>query len=289
MNKQSEKAVRLKDEASATKSNGSRPRAFVGGCAAAMLVACLVTSAQISPTPPTSKLSFDVVSIKERVVGDRNFVVGISISPGRLVDQCANLESLVSFAYSLSAVPPVEGLPDWAKASPGGPDNYIVEATMPPGATREQASQMMQTLLAERFKLAFHWEKKMMPIYALVVANGGFKLKPYDPQKDPPLYGGQLAACVPEDPRCHWIALVPGPLSNFAKSLSGSVDRPVIDRTGVTGDYSIGFNWAGDTSVDSPLPSLPTVLRDKFGLELKADTGPVDVLVVDHAEKPTAN
>jgi uncharacterized protein (TIGR03435 family) len=63
----------------------------------------------------------------------------------------------------------------------------------------------------------------------------------------------------------------------------------VIDRTGLTDNYNIDLKWAGDTATDSPLPSLPAALREKFGLELKPEVGPVNILVIDHVEKPSPN
>lgn len=238
--------------------------------------------------PTTSAPSFDVVSIKERMPGDRNFVVGMRVSSGRLADQCANLKALISFAYNLGALPQILDLPDWGDAEPGGPNNYEVQATMPANTTREQARQMMQTLLADRFKLAVHWEKKSMPIFALVVAKGGFKGKPYDPKIDPPLYGNSLGPCPQEDRACHELPVV-GVVSNLANFLSPIVNRPVFDKTGLQGSYNLFLKWAGDTSFGSPLPSLPAALRETLGLELKSETGEIDILVIDHAEKPTPN
>lgn len=235
-----------------------------------------------------TNLRFDAASIKERVPGDRNFVVGTRLSPGRIEDQCANLERLISFAYNLGAFPQITGLPEWGNAAPGGPNNYEIQATMPADTTTDQARQMMQSLLAERFKLAVHWERKSMPVFALVVAKGGFKAKPYNPKTDPPLYGSSLGPCPQEDRACHELP-VAGPISTFANLLSPSVGRPVIDRTGMQGSYNFFLKWAGDTSIGSPLPSLPAALRETLGLELKSETGEVKVLVVDHAEKPTPN
>jgi uncharacterized protein (TIGR03435 family) len=78
-------------------------------------------------------------------------------------------------------------------------------------------------------------------------------------------------------------------LSEFTGRLGGLVGRPVIDKTGLTGTYYLDLKWAGETSPASSLPSLPTALKEAFGLELKPETGPVDVLVIDHAEKPSPN
>jgi len=75
----------------------------------------------------------------------------------------------------------------------------------------------------------------------------------------------------------------------LASLLSLSAGRPVIDQTGLPGNYNLDLKWAGDTTTDSPLPSLPAALREKFGLELKPQVGPVNSLVIDHVEKPSAN
>jgi len=147
---------------------------------------------------------------------------------------------------------------------------------------------MMQTLLADRFKLVVHWEKKEVPIFALVIGKGGFKLQPSDPAKDSPV-PPQSIGCPPEDPGCHNIVAGSGPISVLASLLSLSAGRPVIDQTGLLGNYNLDLKWAGDTTTDSPLPSLPAALREKFGLELKPQVGPVNTLVIDHVEKPSAN
>ena len=72
--------------------------------------------------------------------------------------------------------------------------------------------------------------------------------------------------------------------------LSNALGRPVIDKTGLTGSYYFGvLKWAGDEGVGSSLLPLPTLMREEFGLEMKAEVGSVPVVVVDHVEKPTAN
>jgi uncharacterized protein (TIGR03435 family) len=182
------------------------------------------------------------------------------------------------------------GVPEWGKGGCGGTyqNTFAIEATVPAGTTDEQARQMMQTLLADRFKLVVHWEKKDMPIFALVIGKGGFKLQPSDPAKDAPTPPHSIG-CPPEDPRCHIYAGGSGTISGLASSLSFNVGRPVIDQTGLTGNYNTDLMWAGETTTDSPLPSLPAALREKFGLELKPQVGPVNTLVIDHVEKPSPN
>ncbi len=161
---------------------------------------------------------------------------------------------------------------------------------MPADTTRAQSSQMLQTLLAERFKVSAHFETRQLPVFALRTAPGGSKLKPSDPEKDPPNAPGSIG-CPADDTHCH-IGFCCGSATMTALTgmLSRTLGRPVIDKTGLTGSYYFGvMKWAGDDSPGSSLPSLPALFREELGLEWKAETGPVPVLVIDHAEKPTAN
>jgi uncharacterized protein (TIGR03435 family) len=240
------------------------------------------------------RLAFDVASIHEWGPGDGPagpFTAGLQFSAGRVRAQCANLQSLVSYAYQITGSVPVEGMPQWGRASCGFPDSrdtFEIEATMPGDTSIAQSRQMVQTLLAERFKLAVHWQTRQLPVYALRIAPGNSKLKPSNPDKDPPV--GSIG-CPVDDPHCH-IGFCCGSTTMIvlAGLLSHTLERPVVDRTGMTGSYYFGvLKWAGDDSSGSSLPSLFALLRDDFGLELKAERGPVPVLVIDHAEKPTAN
>jgi uncharacterized protein (TIGR03435 family) len=234
---------------------------------------------------------FEVASLKER---DRRVplgLVGMQRLPGRLVNRCATLTSLVFFAFQRTSSTPIEGLPSWATAPCSdfdATDTYEFQATLPADATDADARLMLQAFLKERFGLLFHWETRTLPILALVVASGGLKVKATDPKDDRPRAPGSLA-CPPEDRACGIIAMGSAPMPQIAGALGANVGRPVVDRTGLRETYYFDLKWARDTSPDSPLPSLPTALREQFGLELKPDTGPVEVLVIDRAEKPTSN
>jgi uncharacterized protein (TIGR03435 family) len=263
-------------------------------CFAAPIAFGQVNVSQSQPVSQrAAKLTFDVASIKEwvdgkgPVGGGRS---GLQFSGDRIFSNCANLNVLLFHAYHLTFAAPLTGVPSWGKGMCGGDyaNTFAIEATMPAGTTNEQSRQMMQNLLADRFKLEAHWEKKDMPILALVIGKGGFKLQPSDPAKDPPRKPGSIG-CPPEDPACHNIAGGSGPISDLAGFLSLFAGRPVIDQTGLTSNYNIDLKWANENVTDSPLPSLPAALREKFGLELKPQTAPVNVLVIDHVEKPTPN
>jgi uncharacterized protein (TIGR03435 family) len=232
-------------------------------------------------------LSFEVASIKARDPQVPLGLVGLERTPGRLTSRCASLKSLLFYAYSLTLSSPIERLPSWGDApciSGNASDTYEIQAMMPPDTTDAQAREMMQTLLADRFRLIVHWETRNLPIFSLVVAPGGFKLKLSDPKDDPPGF----VQCPPDDPGCRSLGGGSGPISGLAGLLSLNVGRPVVDKTGLTGTYLLDLRWASN-SPSSSLPSLPTALKETFGLELKPDTGPVQVLVIDQAEKPSAN
>ena len=131
-------------------------------------------------------LSFEAASLKataspgtqERIMRRMSGGPGSS-DPGRFTYTNITLKSLVQMAYNLKEYQ-VEG-PDWIDGA-----GYDLVATMPPGTTKEQASQMMQTLLAERFKFQFHRETKPIPQFALVVGKGGLKLKEVEMSAGPP-------------------------------------------------------------------------------------------------------
>ncbi len=118
------------------------------------------------PSQEASKLTFDAAAIHEWGPGQGpsgQFAAGVQYSTGRIRSQCASLDALVHYAYQLTGSEPLEGLPKWGNASCGFPDSagtFTIEATMPANTTRAQSSEMMQALLAERFKLAAHWENQ---------------------------------------------------------------------------------------------------------------------------------
>ena len=278
----------------ATRRRFSRSLLLVAFTAFTSFSTTTIAAAQTQVQPQAAApLRFDVASVVERGPDSSdNIVVGMRFSKGRILDQCATLKSLLFYAYKLTEVSPVQGLPAWADTSCGrwsnGANTYQIEATMPPDTTDTQARMMMQSLLASRFKLAVHWEKKKMPVYDLVVGKSGFKLKPADPNA-PPVYGSSLWPCPAEDPGCNIFPGAPGTMSGLAEILGPFVGRPVIDKTGIQGNYDRMLKWAGNTSIGSTLPALPSLLREKYGIELKSATAPVSILFIDRVEKPTPN
>jgi uncharacterized protein (TIGR03435 family) len=189
----------------------------------------------------------------------------------------------------------------------------MVTAKVPEGTSKEQFRVMMQNLLAERFKLMYHREKKEMQAYELVVAKGGPKLKespgPLDPDERPrPLTERKLdAEGFPVLPpgRVPMMMMMSGgratarhseeTMERFAVALTNEVHKPVTDATGLKGKYDFTLSWVAEgagppASADEAGPNIFRALQEQLGLRLEAKKGMVDVLVVDHLEKtPTDN
>jgi hypothetical protein len=141
----------------------------------------------------------------------------------------AIFEYFDSLLVGLTATP--KDLPDWAStpcSDISHANTYEFQATMPPDTSVPEMRQMMQAFLADRFKLTVHSETKNMPVYALVIGPGGFKLKPSDPKDDPPRATGSIG-CPLDDRLCHIMVMGSTPISKFADLLSRVIGRPIID------------------------------------------------------------
>jgi uncharacterized protein (TIGR03435 family) len=166
---------------------------------------------------------------------------------------------------------------------------FDVIANVPKGATREQANLMLQNLLADRFQLKVHRETRERPMFALMVARNGPKLKasvdnPGAPKPRGTLWSGGRKKLEFDK----WT------MASFAQTLELDVDRPVIDMTGLKGTYDIRLEFAETRPVfgspDPQAPELFTALTEQLGLTLESRRGPVVVLVVDSAlRQPTEN
>ena len=168
----------------------------------------------------------------------------------------------------------------------------------------DQRKQMLLDLLIDRFNLKFHHESRQLPVYVLLVAKGGFKLKTQAPE--PPGPDGK------SDPKQR---LMGGrgkidaegiSVEALSHMLSQQVGHTVLDKTGLTGHYDFELVWTpddaatptargGDASQANPnaadevAPSLFTALQEQLGLKLESQKAPIDVVVIDHIEPPSAN
>jgi uncharacterized protein (TIGR03435 family) len=141
---------------------------------------------------------------------------------------------------------------------------------------------MLQTLLEDRFQRKVHLETKELPIYALVVAKNGTKVHAIKDEGDTEIGGGDG----------HQFTARQVSMQVFAGALARQFGSPVLDMTGLTGVYDITLDYAHDDSAaadNGPGPSIFTALQEQLGLKLEPRKGPVEVLVVDRAERPSQN
>ncbi len=258
------------------------------------LVVCLLVAAALSAQSEKKKLAFDVVSIKPHQPGDDRWFYSTP-SGKRFTAYNQTLLNLIQIAYVDDVMPlpdfVVEGLPGWAER-----DRFDVEAQPESGftPTKQQAMEMLQAMLEERFKLKIRREPRNAPVYALVVEKGGIKMKP----------SANQSGSRP----CPAAAPAPG-LQRFCSSTSiaflnirlyGEVRRRVVDKTGLTGLYDMDLRWAPDAlangaplppgaEIDTSGPSLFTALQEQLGLRLISETGQVDAFVAESVERPSEN
>ncbi len=179
-------------------------------------------------------------------------------------------KALIAYAYDVREFQ-ISGGPGWL-----GSEEYDIVAKPDGDVGGDKVLAMAKSLLAERFKLSLHHESKEMPVLALVVAKGGPKLQPAAGH-GPEVRGG----------RGRFVARNVT-MGLFAAQLAGRVlDRPVLDRTGIAGEFDITLEWAFDPGADNG-PSIGTALQEQLGLKLEAQKGAVDVLVIDRVERPSA-
>jgi bla regulator protein blaR1 len=202
--------------------------------------------------------------------------VGMQIfspGPGRLTVMTATLKDMTAFAYHLRRHQ-VAGGPGWFDG-----DKYDITAKAVGRVTNEQLKLMLQSLLATRFQLTFRRETRELPVYELVVAKGAPKLHKVEK--------AGLGLGLGET-RLNGRGAT---MATLAASLSDKVGRVVRDKTGLTGYYEFTLTWApeGAPADDRPQPDLFTAVQEQLGLKLEPAKGPVEVLTVDHAAKPSEN
>lgn len=241
------------------------------------------------------KPSFDVASVKPVATGGRegggrmgmgmNGLLrgNVQVTPSGLTMRGATLKNAIRWAYEVSEYQ-VSG-PDWLDTA-----RFDVAAKSPGPATEDQLRLMMQTLLADRFKLEFHRLSKEFSVYVLVPSKSGAKLQESKTEGD---------ASVQPDQGKMAVTVQRMPVSQIIDLMTPMMGAPVIDRSGLKGKYDLTINLgkyvaevqsAGSTAPPDPVSLIMSVLENEAGLKLEKQKIPLDVLVVDHAEKnPTEN
>jgi uncharacterized protein (TIGR03435 family) len=244
----------------------------------------------------TTSATFDIASIHPSRPGSSGSTYSFTADRGVKVTN-GTVKGLIEMAYDVRDFQ-ILGGPGWtdsqffdvvAKTLPAasdsaaaGPANSIVETRL-----------RLQALLLERFQLQLRRESRDLPEYILAVGKNGAKMKP-----------SQAASAAGINAACGQMTGTNTTMANLAYKLSRTLDRPVVDQTNLSGNYNFVLNWTPDTGPCSPStsassapaatisgdgPSLFTALQDQLGLQLKSVKGPVETLVIDHVEPPSAN
>lgn len=282
---------------------------------------------------PTSALAFDIASVKQNtsdgpVATTFPLDAGDAYSPdsGLLIAKNFSLITYIEFAYKLQLTPRqeekvVRQLPKWART-----ERFDIQARSDISPTKDQMRMMMQSLLATRFQLRIHFETKNEPVYALVVRKSGSlgpKLKLHSDGPSCQAPAAQLPAQSPGSRKRNSDIFPPvcdaymrqqfisgmirigarnTSLALLAKNLPAlaNLDRPVIDRTELTGMFDFSLEWSeqfgqsslilntnGPVQATSTGPSFPVALSEQLGLQLQSQNGPVNLLMIDHVSRPS--
>ncbi len=227
-------------------------------------------------TPP---LRFDVASLKPTPPDQYEGSSGIASGHGRITGSRVTLKRCIVGAYAIGPGQ-IAGGPPWLDT-----DFFEIVAKADRPAGDDDLMLMLRTLLADRFKLAMHRETRMQEALVLEVAKGGPKLEKVD--------GGESVT----NSNHGRIDVKATSMNRFANLLARATGSPVVDQTGLEGVFNFKLSWSPDS--DRPVkpgeipadtgPSLYTAIQQQLGLRLQARKVPVEVLVIDHAEKPSAN
>jgi uncharacterized protein (TIGR03435 family) len=297
---------------------GSKALLLILGIAAVVVPIFSQAGGAQAPKP-----SFEVVSIKPAPAVLTRIMIA-PVAGGRFSVEGLNLKNLVARAYSVAETRVVGG-PNWVESARYNIEAKAEGATIPAG----QLQLMLQSMLEDRFQLKAHRETRELPVYELHVARGGVKMKmsedqtPLAPPAPPSpaeiaamqaaMRGGGARGAAPAGPPPRGMfnrgnGQMTGtavPVTTIVNTLAQTLGRPVIDKTGLTGLFDISVQWTpGAEQAPGPFgpppggapppldptgPSIFTALQEQLGLRLESTKGPIDVVVIDSAEKPSEN
>jgi uncharacterized protein (TIGR03435 family) len=259
---------------------------------AASLFFTAVAPAQLAHKGPAETIAlaaslppYDVVSVKIDHSGLQSW--NINTHDDRLIIHNVPLKSILEFTYDIH-----QDL-IFGVTGPVADANFDIEAKVvpsdgaaPPKLTDRQLTAMIIPLLADRFHFKAHLQTRTLPVYDLVVAHGGLKIKLDQTQRT----GGSWYMNGENDQVV--LSGKSDTLTDLASAIADAAGRKVIDKTGLTGSADITLKWTDDVAAEQGGPnvvSIFTALDDQLGLKLQPAKGPVDTLVIDHVEMPTEN
>ena len=320
MANRSDLTVRIASVLDAKQRRGRPRAAFTAAAitAAALMIAAIAplrAVSTISQAPAQPRLEFEVASVKKNLSGNQGGSFGARPG-GQIIVTNNTLRNIIRNVWNLQDFQIVGG-PEWINQ-----DRWDVNAKAPESLIQQQPQQqqpmqqqqqllmMMRTMLADRFQLVVHNENREMPVYAIVLARPDGRFGPQLKRSE--LDCNALAEAIkrgeatppprsPDRPFCGTrtgagtIMTSGVQMADFARNLAPSTGRIVLDRTGLTGPFDIELKFTpdplgpgvGDPATD--VPSLFVAIQEQLGLKLEAVRAPVDVLVIDSAQRPTEN
>ncbi len=260
----------------------------------ATLLLSIVAKGQMSPPPA---LRFDVVSIRPNHSGESRGILTLPPDGNHLLVTNSPMNRILAFAFNRQRNDLILGLPIWATEERRDIEAKVAAADLPAfrALTFVQRKAMLQPILFERCKMQVHAGTKEVPVYALVLAKGGTKMR----EQTPPLSA---------DPSPDWnlnqkhgeVHARAVPIAALLYVLNGaSLDRQILDRTGLTSLYDFNLLWTSQDELDAQAaskeagepfsPSIFAALPEQLGLRLEPTRAVVDAILVDHIERPTSN
>jgi uncharacterized protein (TIGR03435 family) len=228
--------------------------------------------------------AFEVASVRPAAMahegGEGSSRSQIETSADGVTMRNVDLTEMIEWAYGLQAY-------RVAKTNALEGERYDIRARAGDRSTDGALKRMMQDLLATRFKLQIHREPKVTSVYELVVAKGGPKLPKDKTDTLPPGYAHESLPHVAQGS----FVFSNVSMNEFAQQLTEirGIDLPVVDHTGIAGVYDITLKGAASAVLDPQGASILTLVQEQLGLKLVTAKDPVEVLVVDHAERPSAD
>lgn len=244
---------------------------------AAFAIGLLIAFSSFAQGPAVTRMEFEVASVKLVDPPMGPHAVALLVNHGLARLEGATLRQIIVQAYLVQRVR-VLGGPGWYDI-----DQYDVTARAgTPDATRPQIQQMLQTLLADRFKLAVHRETRMQTHYELIIGKDGSKLQEAKPDETIAFQQADAGQLVFER----------NPLATLVNYIANVLDTPVDDMTGLKGFYNYKLEWSVEPAAQNqPVDRLDLIMQAiaKLGLKLESHKLPTEVLIVDHSERPSAN
>lgn len=294
---------------------GSRRKQLLAG---SLVAAALITFSLAIPTPnqaqsrpqntadPAPMYAYEAATIKPSKGPGPGGRIGVWAAPDGFSAWFITLQQMISVAYGVERFQ-ISGGPNWLPS-----ERFDIEAKLDASTadaleklSQDQhvlaQQQMLQSLLANRFQLTAHRETKELTIYKLVIAKAGLKLQEAKPDGAHPGAGSMRGSQLSGEMTAQAV-----PIASLARNLTQMLGHPVLDQTGLKGVYDFKLQFAPDDRLQPPpglapnqrlpvpaadpnAPSLFDALQEQLGLKLESGKGPVEVIVIDHVERPSAN